>query len=130
MGIPVEKVIEPELSYQIVGIAFSVFNKLGPGLAEKDYQQGFLSELQNSQILFEKEKILLLGNQATYDIKRFADFLVANRIIVELKVVHKLGYAHVKQVLSYLRAAGLKLGILIYFTNDGVKYRRILNPDV
>ena len=130
MGIPKEKIIEPELTNKIVGAAFSVFNKIGPGLSEKDYQQAFVAELKFLNIIFEKEKQLLLGAIAPYEIKRFADFLVAASIIVELKVVHKLGYAHVKQILAYLRAAGLKLGILIYFTSDGVKYRRILNPDV
>lgn len=130
MAIPPEKIIEPELSYQIVGAAFNVFNRLGPGLVEKDYQQAFAAELKTTAILFEREKVVLLGSSEVYDIKRFVDFLIQGRVIVEFKVVHKLGYSHVKQILAYLRAAGLKLGILIYFTSNGVKYRRVLNPDI
>jgi len=59
--------------------------------------------------------------------KYFADFLVENKIIVELKTRPRLGYVHLRQVLEYLRRADIKLAILIYFTKSGVKYRRVLN---
>lgn len=44
-------------------------------------------------------------------------------------VVHKLGYSQAKQVIGYLKITGIKLGILIYFTKEGVKYRRVLNAN-
>lgn len=57
----------------------------------------------------------------------FADFLVENKIVLELKIVPELGYANVKQALRYLQCGNFRLGILIYFTREGVKYRRIIN---
>ena len=129
MPIPIARIIEADLSYAVIGSAFEAYNKLGPGLSEKDYQQSFAIELRVRKIAFEREKLLPLGGNAYYA-KRFADFLIAERIVVELKVVSRLGYAHVKQLLGYLQSAGLKLGILIYFTNEGVKYRRVLNSRV
>jgi len=55
------------------------------------------------------------------------DFLVDNKIIIELKVRPRIGYVHIKQLLAYLKMTELKLAIIIYFTQDGVKYRRIVN---
>ena len=49
------------------------------------------------------------------------------KIIVELKIRPRIGYTHIKQDFSYLRTTGYKLAILIYFTREGVKYRRVLN---
>lgn len=57
----------------------------------------------------------------------FLDFVVDNKIVVELKIKPKFGYVHIKQVLEYLKAGSYKLAILIYFTRDGVKYKRIVN---
>ena len=60
----------------------------------------------------------------------FADFIIDGKILLELKVVPRFGYIHCRQVLEYLKQSKIKLGILVYFTRDGVKHRRILNPDV
>jgi GxxExxY protein len=62
--------------------------------------------------------------------KYFLDFVVEDKIIAELKVRPKLGYAHIQQVMGYLKATDHKLAILIYFTRDGVKSRRVLNSTV
>jgi GxxExxY protein len=61
--------------------------------------------------------------------KHFADFRVEDQVIVEIKVRAYLGYVHIKQVQAYLIATGDKLAIILYFTKDGVKFRRILNPN-
>ena len=55
------------------------------------------------------------------------DFVVDNKLVVELKVRPRLGYIHIKQVMNYLKVTGYKLALLIYFTKEGVKYRRIIN---
>ena len=124
------EVVFPELSYQIVGSAFSVLNELGYGLPEKAYQDGLEREFTERGLEFQREPYLPLSYHQKYLSRYFADFVVAEKIVVETKVVKKLGYTQVKQVLGYLRSSGMKLGILIYFTSEGVKYRRILNSKV
>lgn len=122
-------VIFPELSYEIIGAAFRIFNELGWGLGEKEYQKALSLELKNSNLRF-NEQVLI---PVVYDEVRlknyYADFMVEGKILLELKVVHKLGYSQAKQILGYLKVAGIKLGILIYFTKEGVKYRRVLNSN-
>jgi len=121
------KLIYPELSYKIIGIAYKIFNTLGFGHKEVFYQRAFANELKELKINFKKEfrhpifyKNKIIG---TY----IPDFLIDDKIIVELKVRPKIGYTHIKQTLSYLRTANIRLAIIIYFIKDGVKSRRIVN---
>jgi len=60
--------------------------------------------------------------------KYFLDFLIDKKIVVEFKVIPNFRHVHLKQTLEYLQTVNLKLAILIYFTRDGVRYRRIINP--
>ena len=123
-------IVYKDLSYQIVGSAFKVSNELGYGFPEKIYQDALAKELITAGIPFAREvhiPILYKGEKlAAY----FADFIVEDKIILELKSVPKLQYSYFKQVLPYLKSSGKKLGILLYFTRNGVRYRRVLNPDV
>ncbi|MDO8470142.1 MAG: GxxExxY protein [bacterium] len=125
-----KELILPELSYAIIGAAFTVFNHLGWGFSEKDYGNALAIELQKQTINFKREVYVPLRYGPENVGRYFADFIIEGKILVELKVVHKLGYTHAKQVLGYLRSGGFRLGLLIYFTNGGVKYRRILNSGV
>lgn len=126
------KIIFPELSYQIMGASFSVFNELGWGLFEKDYGRAMTRELESRKLYFQREVFIPLNYKGQRLSRYFADFIVGDqdKVIVELKVVSKLGYGHIHQLLPYLKSSGLKLGILIYFTKDGIKYRRVLNPSI
>jgi GxxExxY protein len=127
MSVDKEKVLFPELSYEIIGSAFNVFNKNGFGMPEKFYQRAFACELENRKIAHDKEKMIDLKYEEKPIGRYFLDFLVDNKIVVELKVRPRLGYTHISQVMSYLKSSGYKLAIIIYFTNDGVKYRRVIN---
>lgn len=130
MQIQKETLVFPELSYKTLGAAFSTFNELGWGLAEKDYQRGLAKELEKMGIHYEREVYIPLKYKSESVGRFFADFVIEGKIILELKVVPKLGYAHTRQLLGYLIGSGYKLGILIYFTKDGVKHRRVLNSRV
>lgn len=125
-----DKIVFPDLSYKIIGASFNVFNKLGFGLQEKYYQRALAIEFKNLNINFKEQESLSLKYKDEAIGRYIVDFLIDNKIILELKVVNKLGYVNAKQVLGYLKISGIKLGILIYFTKDGVKYRRILNSSV
>jgi len=125
-----EHVVFPELSYKIIGAAFTVFNELGWGLKEKEYQKALALEFKNSYLHFDEQVFIPITYNNTRIGNYYADFIIEGKVLLELKVVHKLGYSQVKQVLGYLKIAGIKLGILIYFTKEGVKYRHALNSEV
>mgnify|MGYP001558625007 CR=1 FL=1 len=122
--------IFPDLSYKIIGAAFRVFNELGWGLPERDYQKALAKEFDILNLEYQRECFVPLKYKGENLSSYFADFLVSRKILLELKVVPKLGYTHSRQVLTYLKSAGVKLGILVYFTREGVKYRRVLNSEV
>jgi len=124
-----EKYIYKDLSRQIVGAAFKVYNNTGFGLPEKYIQAAYAEELKTLSLKFEKEYYLKLKYVDKTLAKLFADFRVEGKVIVELKVRPYLGYVHIKQVQAYLTAGGDKLAIILYFTKDGVKFRRVLNPN-
>ena len=123
-----KEIVFPELSYQIIGAAFGVFNDLGWGLTEKDYQKALAKELDSLRFKYEREVYIPIQYKLATLSRYYADFIVEGKILLELKAVPKLGYVHAKQLFNYLRSTGLRLGILIYFTKEGIKYRRGLNP--
>ncbi|MFH0890626.1 MAG: GxxExxY protein [Candidatus Liptonbacteria bacterium] len=123
-----KEIVLPELSFGVVGAAFDVFNNLGWGFPERNYQNALAEELATRKINFKREVYIPLIYKTSNIGRYFADFIIEDRALLELKVVSKFGYVHAKQVLAYLCAARLRLGILVYFTKDGVKYRRVLNP--
>lgn len=122
-----DKVLFPELSYQLVGCAFDIYNELGYGLPEKTYQKAYAASLEKLNLPYEKEKLVHLTYAGAIIGNLFLDFMVDNKVVVELKVRPRLGYSHIRQVMNYLKSGGYKLAILIYFTKDGVQYRRVLN---
>jgi GxxExxY protein len=121
-----DHVIFPELSYELVGIAFSVFNELGFGHHEKYYQRAFAVSLKEKNIAFKEQLYHPLKFREKLIGKFYLDFLVDDKIIVELKKGHHFSKQHLDQVHQYLKATGLKLGIIFTFTPDGVAFKRIL----
>jgi GxxExxY protein len=119
--------IYPELSYKLIGMAFKVFNDAGYGRNEKFYQKIFAKELESENLNFDREKLIKINYQGEEVGRYFLDFIIDNKVVVELKVRPRFGYIHIKQVMDYLKTTGYKLAILIYFTRDGVKYRRVIN---
>lgn len=119
--------IEPELSYQIVGAIFTVYNEVGPGLKENVYQRALAEELRAQGIAFRAQvhcPIYFRGKPIGH---RYLDFLVADKIIVELKSGDHLPRAHVVQVKEYLMLMKLQLAILASITHKGARFKRIIN---
>ena len=123
-----KEIIYSELSYKIIGIAFKIFNSLQYGHQEKYYQRAFEIELNNQKIRYEKEKEVSLNYNNEKIGRYYLDFLVEDKIVIELKVLSSYRYKNTRQVLEYLKETNKKLAILIYFTQDGIRYRRIVNP--
>ena len=130
MPIKRNDLIEPELSYKILGAAFKTYNNIGWGHKEIIYQRAFAEELNKLGIRYEKEKFIRLEYNGVKLGREFLDFVVENKIVVELKVMPQMGYVHINQVVSYLKSTNLELAILIYFLKDGVRHRRIINNNL
>lgn len=126
----IQDLVYKELSYKIIGVAFNVFNNLGYGMQEKYYQKAFAKELELIGVPFEKENMVTIDYKGSDLGRYFADFIVDDKVVVELKVRPRLGYTQIRQVTEYLDKFNKKLAILIYFNKDGVHYRRILNPKI
>lgn len=124
------KIVEKELSFKIMGILFSVHNQLGNRYQEKYYQRAIEEALKEEKLSFKKElKVDLFYNKKVIG-KYFLDFLVEDRVILEIKAVDLLRPKDFKQVLAYLTANNLELGILANFRTSRLAYKRILNSNI
>jgi GxxExxY protein len=111
---------ENEISYDIRGAAFNVYNRLGPGLLESIYEHALAYELQimGHQVRSQVGIPVKYGD-AFLDIGFRLDLIVDELVIIEVKSVDQLMDIHHKQLLSYLKLTNRKLGLLINFnTND------------
>lgn len=121
------QIVHKELSYKIMGILFSVHNQLGNRYQEKYYQRAVEEALRESKLRFKKELAVDLKYNDKKIGKYFLDFLIENLIVLEIKTVEVLNPRDFRQVLAYLVANDLQLGILANFRSDSLSYRRILN---
>jgi len=122
-----DKIIYKELSYEIIGVLFEVYNELGYGHPERYYyraiEKGF------------KIKDLKCRGQAPYKLvfkgeiigRYYLDFVVEDKIVLEIKKGSHYSKRNIEQVKGYLKATNMKLAILANFTSKGVKYLRLLN---
>lgn len=117
----------PEECYKINGALYEVHKELGPGLLEKVYQESFERELKLQGIPFEREKsFTILYKGEALEQKYIADFVIYDKIVVELKAVDELLPVHTAQVINYLAITGYKLGLLVNFNAEKVKPERIV----
>ncbi len=113
---------ENELSRIIVNTAFEIHSKLGPGLLESVYEEIMFHELTNNGLFVERQKgIPVMWNELKMELGFRADLIVENKVIIELKSVEEIAQVHPKQVLTYLKLTGLKLGLLINFNEPLIK---------
>lgn len=116
-----------ELTYAIRGAAFKVHATLGPGLLESLYQKALFFELLDAGYDVKREvavPILYNGHEIGGDLKM--DLLIEDQVIIELKSVEALTDLHKKQLLSYLRLTGKKLGLLINFNSPSLDDKSII----
>ncbi len=108
--------IEEKLTGQIIGAAIEVHKQLGPGLLEITYQTCLARELDLRKIQFEKEKSVPIEYKGILlDTGFRLDFLVEGSVVVELKAIEKLEGIHEAQLITYLKLACCKVGLLINF---------------
>ena len=115
------------LAETIVASAYKVGGILGSGFLEKVYENALAIELADAGLTVETQKpIKVLYREQTVG-EYFADMLVENDVIVELKAVKAIENIHFAQCQNYLKATGKKLGLVINFGGEKVKVRRVVN---
>jgi GxxExxY protein len=114
-------------TYQIIGAAMAVHRALGHGFLEAVYQEALALEFIEKKIPFVKEQALEIQYKGkSLRKKYYADFLCYDQIIIELKAMEGIHNDHLTQVLNYLKATNLKLGLLLNFGTPSLQYKRII----
>jgi GxxExxY protein len=121
---------ENEISKIVVDVCYKIHTKLGPGLLESDYEAILFYELTKRGLIVESQKSLpVVWDEVRLDIGFRTDLIVENKVILEIKSVEQIANVHPKQLLTYLKIAGMKLGLLINFNEPLIKtgITRIVN---
>ena len=115
-----------ELSNKIIKSAIEVHKKLGPGFLESIYQAALPIELKKEgmEVEFQKEIKIYYDNQEV-GLHRL-DLLINKEIIIELKTIEEFDDSHTAQIISYLKATGLKIGLLLNFAKEVLKVKRVV----
>ncbi|OGF26565.1 hypothetical protein A2477_00225 [Candidatus Falkowbacteria bacterium RIFOXYC2_FULL_47_12] len=122
-----KNILFPELSYEIIGCLFEVYNELGGGYQEKIYQKATARCLATQAIRYVEQVPYRVRFRGKAIGMYFMDFVIEDRVVLEIKRGNYFVKNNIKQVENYLKVTNLQLGILANFTNRNVKYIRILN---
>ncbi|MEO8085702.1 MAG: GxxExxY protein [Bacteroidota bacterium] len=122
-----DDLLYPELSYTIVGCLYEVWNELGAGHSERTYQKATAIMFKKKNLTFIEQVPAPVQFQEQLLNNRFLDFLVEDKIVVELKKSDKFAIGNIRQINDYLVRKKMKLGILANFTFEGVKTKRVVN---
>ncbi|PVV07732.1 MAG: GxxExxY protein [gamma proteobacterium symbiont of Ctena orbiculata] len=114
------------LSRRVIGCGYEVSNELGAGFFEAVYEQALCLELKQQGLAFERQKSLEVGYKGHVVGNYVADIVVENNLLVELKALSALTKEHDAQVMNYLRATGLRVGLLLNFGTPRLGVRRLV----
>ena len=116
-----------ELTHKIIGCAMKVHNSLGKGFPEVIYQRAFLIELNKTELTIQREIEQPVYYEEQLVGKRRVDFLINKTILVEIKAISELDNSCINQILNYIEAFNLEIGLLINFGNDRLEFKRFTN---
>jgi GxxExxY protein len=113
---------EESISKVVVDKCFKIHRGLGPGLFESVYESVLCYELEKVGLVYERQvPVSVIWENQVLDNSFYADVIIENKLIVELKSIEKVSSVHQKQLLTYLRLSGIKLGLLINFGEELMK---------
>ena len=115
-----------ELTYKINGAIFEVNRELGVGFLEKVYENALLVELANRGLEAESQVPINVNYKKKEVGEYFADIVVEDQVILEIKAVDSLQKIHEAQLLNYLKATGYKVGLLVNFTHPKAEIKRFV----
>lgn len=117
-----------KLTYRIIGICMEVHNNLGPGFPEEYYQKALEYEFETQKISFESQKAVVVSYKDIQVGINYLDFVVEDKVIIEIKSQQGLNDVHRFQVIKYLAATEYKLALLVNFGQSKLEYERLLPP--
>ncbi len=117
-----------ELTYTVIGCAMKIHNTLGPGFQEVIYQRCLAMELDWAKLTFQREQEQAVFYQGIRVGTRRADFVVEDKLIIELKALVQLTDAHLAQGKNYTVAYDFPKGLLINFGGKSLEYKLLFNP--
>jgi len=120
------ELIYPELSYKIIGLAMEVHSNLGYGFLEKVYEHSLMLLFNKYNIKAEQQSQVPVYFEDQVVGHYVCDIIVEKKIILELKTVDKITDVHKAQLMNYLKATGIKLGIILNFKNKSLEQLRIV----
>lgn len=121
-----DKLIYKDITGEIIGAAFEVYTNLGYGFLEKVYENAPIRELQIRGLNFKLQYPIKVNYKGKEIGEYIADLLVEDRIIVELKTGETINSLHIAQLLNYLKATGIKIGLLINFCPKKCEFKRFI----
>ncbi|MGH9779451.1 MAG: GxxExxY protein [Candidatus Acidiferrales bacterium] len=123
---PKGKLLEEDLTEQVLAAAFKVHNTLGCGFLEKVYENAMVVELSRAGIAVEQQKTIQVKYDGVIVGDYQADLIVEGRVLLECKAVSQLDPVHEAQLLNYLRATGIRVGLLLNFGRTKLHHRRLV----
>lgn len=121
-----DHIVLKDLSYEVMAAAFEVQNTLGTGFLEKVYENALAVELSRRGLQVEVQKGIEVIYKDVSVGSYFADMLVDGELIIELKASESITKVNEAQILNYLKATGIKLGLLINFGKTRLEYKRFV----
>lgn len=119
--------LHKEEVFQLVGLCMEIHRELGKGHDEIIYKDALIVELSRATIPFLREKNYEVAYKGVVlPHYCYADFVMWGKILFEAKAVEKLTESHIKQVLNYLAASNLRLGLLVNFGGDSLEWKRVI----
>ena len=115
-----------DITYAINGAVFEVNKILGPGFLEKVYENALLYELKNRGLKSVCQAPITVNYKGQCVGEYFADILVEDRVIIELKTAEKIEKIHEAQLLNYLKATGIQVGLLVNFRHSKAEIKRLV----
>jgi GxxExxY protein len=115
-----------ELTRAIIGAAMEVHSTLGPGFLESVYEEAMAIEFNIQKTPYERQKAIPVMYKGEKAKDFFCDFLVNGKVLVELKALKAITNVEEAQVLNYLKATGLQVGLLINFGEQSLRYKRLV----
>ena len=115
-----------DITYAINGAIFEVNKVLGPGFLEKVYEKALLYELKNRGLKSVGQAPITVNYKGQRVGEYFADILVEDRVIIELKTAKKIEKIHEAQLLNYLKATGIQVGLLVNFRHSKAEIKRLV----
>jgi GxxExxY protein len=115
-----------KLTGELIGFAFDIFKQIGPRHPEKVYQKAFENKLSDSELKYKRENYCKIEVDGKRVGSFYLDFLVEGKVVVELKVGNEINNQNIAQVLTYMKINRIELGLILLFSRDGVKIKRLI----